>query len=41
MFAVGQMKQSLSVTSAGAYSASAVKKSYISRKGYGTTNGPV
>lgn len=41
MFAVGQMKQSLSVMSAGAYSASVVKRSCTSLKGYGTMNGPV
>lgn len=35
------MKQSLSAMSAGACSASVVKKSCISQKGYGTTNGPV
>lgn len=35
------MKQSLSAMSAGACSASVVKKSCISQKGCGTTNGPV
>lgn len=41
MFAVGQMKQSLSAMSAEAYSASVVKKSCISQKGCGIMNGPV